>query len=236
MTTDTQNSVCDDLLTTPNPVYETVPKAIEMGAISTQPDRKVYVSTSNLAQSSLSLLPVHVTSSPSTVDASRKLSLEITDTIDHISSTTDMQNEQSAEYNTGIDQECETESISHDKVKPTASAQSINRPIKPASTDEPVDGSQTVLWPGRRYSYGRRTNILTEPVEEVHSYYYYTIVAAIVVGLCLNFVVLLACFLPALWFANKVGLKVTLSYRAPLILLMLLRIWKHVKYINVALI
>ena len=40
---------------------------------------------------------------------------------------------------------------------------------------------------------------------EVHSYFYFTIVAAIVVGLCLNFVVLLAFFLPALWFANKVS-------------------------------
>lgn len=41
-------------------------------------------------------------------------------------------------------------------------------------------------------------------LDEVHSYYYFTIVAAIVVGLCLDFVVLLALFLPALWFANKV--------------------------------
>ena len=42
-------------------------------------------------------------------------------------------------------------------------------------------------------------------LDEVHSYYYFTIVAAIVVGLCLDFVVLLALFLPALWFANKVS-------------------------------
>lgn len=42
-------------------------------------------------------------------------------------------------------------------------------------------------------------------LEEVHSYYYFTIVAAIVVGLCLDFVILLAVFLPALWFANKVS-------------------------------
>ena len=45
----------------------------------------------------------------------------------------------------------------------------------------------------------------SQRLEEVHSYYYFTIVAAIVVGLCLDFVVLLAVFLPALWFANKVS-------------------------------
>lgn len=213
MIIDTQNSAHDDPLTTPNPVYETVPRATEMVALSPQPDSKVYVSTSNLAQLSPSQLPLHVTSSPSTMDAS---SIETTDTIiDPILSTTDTQ---SAEFNTGIHQEYETESSSHGKVKPM-SAQSTNKPIESSSTNEPVDDSQTVLWPVRRYSYGRHTNILSQSTEEVHSYYYYTIVAAIVVGLCLNFVVLLACFLPALWFANKVGLKMTLYCRAPLILL-----------------
>ena len=42
--------------------------------------------------------------------------------------------------------------------------------------------------------------------EGTHSYLYFTIVAAIVVGLCLDLVVLLSCFVPALWFANKVSI------------------------------
>ena len=37
-----------------------------------------------------------------------------------------------------------------------------------------------------------------------HSFLYCTIIMALVVGLCLDFPVLLVCFVPALWFAKKV--------------------------------
>ena len=213
MISDKQNR--DDPLATPNPVYETVPRATEIIPVSALPDRKVYVSTSDTVQSSPPMQPVQVTSAPSSMDASndaRKLSTEISNAIDNVASTPGVQSEQQMKFNSGIDQEHEIESILHGKVKPTMSAPSHNMPIE--SADEPVDGSQTVMWPVRRYSYGLRTNGVSEPAEEVHSYYYYTIVAAIVVGLCFNFVVLLACFLPALWFANKASVKklMTLYY------------------------
>ena len=47
-------------------------------------------------------------------------------------------------------------------------------------------------------------------LEGTHSYLYFTIVAAIVVGLCLDLIVLLSCFIPALWFANKVSVQLNL--------------------------
>ena len=77
---------------------------------------------------------------------------------------------------------------------------------KALSTDvlQPVVERPTYISASEYYRDGY-TGFSSHRLDEVHSYYYFTIVAAIVVGLCLDFVVLLAVFLPALWFANKVS-------------------------------
>ena len=125
----------------------------------------------------------------------------------YVETNTAVQHQQSVSANSDQEKNITViESAEHDKSKPSVStAQSADElPIQLKT--EQSQGSLTALLPRRNYSYGNHGDlpVFGEPPHEAHSYLYYTIVAAIVVGLCLDFVVLLAVFVPALWLANKV--------------------------------
>lgn len=201
----------NDPPTQPNPVYETVLR----NKPSSANDKQTTQTTSGDQLISADALPIPVQPE---VPLPTSTSLSSIETLPEpvviienaAASTTDVPfPQQSSKINTDLNnQESVIESVSHDELNATMLVQSAEANASLQLTGEQRLGSETALLPKRRYSYGRHadssTNSLGEPVQEAHSYLYFTIVAAIVVGLCLDFIVLLACFVPALWFANKV--------------------------------
>ena len=208
---DTHNIIrSDDPLATPNPVYETVPRPPRTRAMTVPPhtERKDSNSTP-IVQSPPSPYVTPSRTASDTSTSAKKLSIDTTDNVNVEASSTVIPKAQSTNTKTDQDIIIVMQSESPIKIQPTLSSKRSDERPSESVDESAVVGSQTVLWPVRNYrsSYGHRGSSYSEPIQEVHSYFYYTIVAAIVVGLCLNFVALLVCFLPALWFANKVSMN-----------------------------
>lgn len=187
-----------DPLTRPNPVYETLTNHlvshVRKAAVTDQPQGSEPSSNHSLSP------PLIETPPPPTLDSS----ILDTGTNNIIDAGATLREVSPKPRTIDANQECTVLTpASQSRVYPTTPSQLIgHESTQPAQGL--TQGSVADMLPRRSYSFGYHANGVSRPLENVHSYLYFTIVAAIVVSLCLDFVVLLSCFLPALWFANKV--------------------------------
>ena len=172
--------------THPNPVYEIVPRDL-----ATRSNKAAVITDQPRIQSSQSL-PSESPPSPLIQEPSR-----ISDTTPPVTTLTSLRLVTENPSNTNNDQE-NTATLSkaiHSAPEPSQAL--LTHVLISSAAERPTYISTS--------EYYGDTSFSSRHFKDVHSYYYFTIVAAIVVGLCLDFVVLLAVFLPALWFANKVS-------------------------------
>ena len=187
--------------THPNPVYETVPRDLAIRS------NKAAVITDQPRTQSSQSLPSKTPPSPPIQEPSR-----ISDTTPSVTALTSLRLVTENPSNTNNDQSQEnTATLSNIHVTAPALMHSAHKAIHSAPEPSQAPLTHILVSAAERPTYISTseyygdTSFSSQHFKEVHSYYYFTIVAAIVVGLCLDFVVLLAVFLPALWFANKVS-------------------------------
>jgi hypothetical protein len=188
-----------DPLTHPNPVYETVPRDL-----ATRSNKAAVVTDQPRIQSSQSLpsetppIPVQESSRSGVSDTTPPATTShrlVTDNLSNAKSNNDQENT-ATQSNISVT----APALIHSDHKAIHSACELSQ----ALTDIISPSAERPTYISTSEYYGD-TSFSSRRFEEAHSYYYFTIVAAILVGLCLDFVVLLTLFLPALWYANKVS-------------------------------
>ncbi len=206
-----------DHLTHPNPVYEIVPRDL-----ATRSNIKAAVVTDQPRIQSSQSLPSETPPLP-IQEPSRSRASDTTPP-----ATTSLSNAKS-----NNDQE-DTATQSNFSVTAPALLHSDHKAIHSAREPSQALLTDTISPSAERPTYISTseyygdTSFSRRRFEEAHSYYYFTIVAAIVVGLCLDFVVLLALFLPALWYANKVsGIHVQMQLAYVIIVFSLYYAWEQ---------
>lgn len=183
--------------THPNPVYETVPRDL-----ATHSNKAAVITNQPRIQSTQSL-PSEIPPSPPIQEPCR-----ISDTTPSVTALTSLRlvpsNTNNDQENTPTLSNITAPALMHSAHKTIHSAPEPNQAPVPLTHILVSSAAERPTYISTSECYGD-TSFSSQHFKEVHSYYYFTIVAAIVVGLCLDFVVLLAVFLPALWFANKVS-------------------------------